>query len=129
VGSAAATAAPLVLSLSSAEQSAFAQGAGSRAAAPLVLDGDDSNTLCTNLAGQQTLDIDGHGTHFTGASAVTFSVPWITVVNVVVNSPTVLVVTVTAAGAPTGSGMFGATVRTGSEVATGVNIFSYGQCD
>jgi hypothetical protein len=127
VGTAAAAATPVVLSLSSAEQSAYAQGAGS--GLPASIDGDDSNAFCTNRSFQQGLDIAGHNTHFSSSSVVTFDVPWITVNNVNAVSATLLLVSVTVgAGAPSGTGQFGATVKTGSETVKGTNIFFYNPC-
>jgi hypothetical protein len=125
VGSAAAMAAPLVLSLSSAEQRAYAQG--STSGPPPSINGDDSNTVCSNIAFPQTLFIVGVNTHFSqGSSIVTFSLPWIAVTTVTVVSATGIQVAVTAT--PQGgsaSGTFNATVVTGSETVTGVNIFFY----
>ena len=129
VGTAAATAAPLVLSLSAAEQSAYAATVAS-GPAPSI-DGDDSNTVCTNALFAQTLFIDGQNTHFSqGTSVVTFpGSAWLTVGTVTVTSTTSLSVQVTpGAGAPSGSGQFSAMVVTGAESVTGVNIFYYTTC-
>jgi hypothetical protein len=125
VGSAAAMAAPLVLSLSSAEQRAYAQGATS--GPPPSINGDDSNTVCSNVAFPQTIYIVGVNTHFSqGSSIVTFSLPWISVTTVTVTDATHIKVAVTATLQPgSASGTFNATVVTGSETVTGVNIFFF----
>jgi len=125
MGTAAATVAPVVLSLTSAEQRVYAQGAGS-GPTPSI-NGDDSNTVCSNIAFAQTLFIVGQNTHFSqGSSVVTFSLPWITATTVTVVDATHITVAVTATFQPgPGSGTFNATVVTGSETVTGVNIFFY----
>jgi hypothetical protein len=64
VGTAAATVAPLVLSLSSAEQRAYAAAAGSGTTARASIDGDDSNTVCTDITTPQSVNISGQNTHF-----------------------------------------------------------------
>ena len=131
VGTAAATVAPLVLSLSSAEQSAYAAAAGSGTTARASIDGDDSNTVCTDDESPQSVDIAGQNTHFSqGSSVVSFSVPWITITNVTVFNATSISVTFVVSGSPpSGSGTFGAGVVTGSESVIGVNIFGFGNCD
>jgi hypothetical protein len=131
VGTAAATVAPLVLSLSSAEQSAYAATAGSGTTARASIDGDDSNTVCTDIATPQSVNIAGQNTHFSqGSSVVSFSVPWLTITNVTVLDATDILVTfVVAASHPSGSGTFGAGVVTGSESVIGVNIFGFQNCD
>jgi hypothetical protein len=129
VGTAAATVAPLVLSLSSAEQSAYAAAAGS-GTAQASIDGDDSNTVCTDIASPQSLNIAGQNTHFSQASSVvSLSVPWLTITNVTVFDPTSITVTfLVAASHPSGSGTFGAGVVTGSESVSAVNIFAFQNC-
>jgi len=127
---AAAVAAPLVLSLTAAEQRAYALTGGSPP--PPSINGDDSNTICSNVSNPQTLSIVGQNTHFKqGTSVVTFSLPWITVTNLTVTDATHLTVTVTTTlQSGSGSGTLNATVVTGSETVQGINVFYYDNiCD
>jgi len=130
VGSAAAIAAPLVLSLSAAEQRAYAAIAISGPAPSL--NADDSNGVCTDLS-SSGISIAGVNTHFSqGSSVVTFpGSPWLTADpgNVTVHSATYITVFVTVgAGAPSGSGTFSIQVVTGAETVTGVGLWVYNVC-
>ena len=129
MGTAAAAAAPLVLSLTAAEQSAYAQGANS-GNPPSIDHGDSSGAICTNVSSTQGLFIQGYNTHFSqGTSVVTVSVPWLIVSNVMVLNATQIQFSVTVTGTPpSGSGTFSGTVKTGSEMVTGTNIFIYQAC-
>jgi len=128
VGSAAAMAAPLVLSLTSAEQRAYATIAIS---GPVPsINADDSNNVCTTASGPYTITIAGVNTHFSGSSIVTFpdASSWLSVAGagVTVNSAILLHVSVTVgAGAPLSTGFFSVQVQTGSEIVTGTGLWRY----
>ncbi len=132
VGTAAATAAPLVLSLSMAEQSVYAQGAGSGTTttpAPAAIISDiepDFFDGCVSLTGGFV--ITGVYTHFSGASVVSFSLGILTASNVVVNSPTSLTVTINNSNQSAAPSNVNVTVTTGSEVAVGNNLLEFEGC-
>jgi hypothetical protein len=138
VGTVAATAAPLVLSLSMAEQSVYAQGAGSgttttttttTTAAPAAsisnIAPDVYNGCASTAAG---FVITGVNTHFSGASVVTFSLTSLTASNVVVNSLTSLTLTINNSNQAAIPSSVTVTVTTGSEVAVGNNLLQYEGC-
>jgi hypothetical protein len=123
VAGTAATAAPLVFSLSIAEQRAFAQAAGS--GAPSISAGD-LNHVCTQDPFPLNLNLVGKNTHFDSTSIVTFiGVPNIHPNFIVMVDATHMTIQVFAGDQP-GSGTFDVKVVTGSESVTGVDIFSYG---
>ncbi len=144
VGTIAATVAPLVLSLSSAEQSAFAQGAGSGTTTTSTT---TTTTTTTTTAGPVAsissiapstvagcdnttngVVITGVNTHFGNSSIVTFSNSHLSASNVVVNSLTSLTLTINENTDNPTPALVTVTVTTGSEVAVGTNILTFGSC-
>jgi hypothetical protein len=153
VGTVAATAAPLVLSLSMAEQSVYAQGAGSGTTTSTTTTSTTTTTTTTSTTTTTTTTtaapgvrlsaiapnaiqgcnvtngviITGVGTHFSSSSVVSFSSAFTTASNVVANSATSLALTITGPNIGT-SETVTVTVTTGSEVAVGTNILSFTPC-
>jgi len=155
LGTVAATAAPLVLSLSMAEQSVYAQGAGSGTTTSTTTTSTTTTTTTTTTSTATTTTtttaapgvrlsaiapnaiqgcnvtngviITGVGTHFSSSSVVSFSAAFTTASNVVANSATSLALTITGPNIGT-SETVTVTVTTGSEVAVGTNILSFTPC-
>jgi hypothetical protein len=117
MGTAAGASAPMVLSLTVAEQKVYAQGVGS--GIRIVSASPNSFIPCI---GAQTVTLTGVGTHFTNSSVVTFDRPGVTASGVTALSPTSLRATLSFS--VPGGITVGVTVTTGAEVATGPGLIS-----